>query len=64
MRYSGTRTNANRRHKYEGCHRTKVEGVMVRRLTKTEIREWRLRLQRIIDPDSVTVLVPVRRAVV
>lgn len=64
MKYPGIRSNTNRRHKYDGCRRTKVEGVMVRQLTKTEIREWHEQLMRIMNPGYVVVEVKHRRAVV
>lgn len=63
-KFPGLRSNTNRRGKYDGCKRTMVEGVNVRRLTKTEIREWRERLQRIMHPEYIVVEVKYRRAVV
>jgi hypothetical protein len=63
VKYPGVRSNTNRRDKYAGCRRSMVEGVMVRRLTKTEIREWKARLQRIMSSYVVTE-VKYRRAVV
>jgi hypothetical protein len=63
MKYPGMRSNTNRRNKYDGCKRTKIEGVMVRHLTKTEIREWKLRLERIMSP-YVVMEVKTRRAIV
>ena len=64
MKYPGMRSNNNRRGKYDGCKRTKVEGVWVRHLTKTEIREWHEKLHRIMHPEYVVVEVKTRRAVV
>lgn len=63
-KFPGLRSNHNRRGKYDGCKRVKVEGVMVRKLTRTEIREWRERLNRIMNPGYVVVEVKTRRAVV
>lgn len=63
MKYPGIKSNSNRRYKYDGCRRSKVEGVMVRRLTKVEIREWKAQLQRIMSPYVVTE-VKMRRAIV
>ena len=64
MRYPGLHSNMNRRGKYDGCKRTKEKGVMVRHLTKTEIREWYAKLDRIMNPEYVVVEVETRRAVV
>lgn len=64
-RYSGMNGNNRKiRDKYADCERMKVEGVMVRKLTPSEIAEWRLRMQRIMYPGSVSVLVRYRRSVV
>jgi hypothetical protein len=62
-RYAGV-ADRHRRKKYQECERKTIDGVPTRLLTADEIAEWRLRVQRILDPESVTVLVPVRRAVV
>jgi hypothetical protein len=64
VKYPGMRSNNNRRGKYDGCKKTKESGVPVRHLTKTEIREWYAKLDRIMNPGYVVIEVKQRRAVV
>jgi len=63
-RYRGLDSNRSHRGKYDADQRVKIHGGSVRKLSRKEIREWCIRMQQIVDPGSVAVLAPSRRAIV